>query len=99
MKYNFAIGAIFENTNAKTRDVDRINLKTALLDAERLKIPVKFFTRSRRFIDRFTCIDTDLKPFTLKSFVTSGDLVYYQKNRFEWSNICIDDITKIVIGG
>lgn len=75
--------------------VERVNLITALLDAERTNKPVTFYTRKRQFLDRYRCIDTDLKPFTLKKFVTHGELVYYKTDRFNWKTISIDDITRI----
>ncbi len=74
-----------------------VEMKTALLDAERLRKPVTFYTRTRRFIDKFTCVDTDNKPFTLKRFVCHGGLIYFKKNEFEWGNISMDDITKVEI--
>ena len=55
---------------------NNIDLRTALLDAERTKTPVTFYTRNRNYIDRFTCIDTNNKPFTLYNFTCSGGLVY-----------------------
>lgn len=74
---------------------NNVELRTALLDAERTKTPVKFYNRSRRQITQFTCIDSDLPPFVLTSFVVSGGLVYYKKNRFEWVSFSTDDIEKI----
>lgn len=73
------------------------NAKTALLDAERTKSPVTFYTRTRHYIDAYRCIDTENKPITLNNFVTHGGLVYYKKNNFEWLTISLDDITKIEI--
>lgn len=77
--------------------INYANLKTILLDAERTKQPVTFYTRTRHYIDNFTCIDYENKPFTLKYFVTHGGLVYYKKNEFEWNNISLDDILKIEV--
>ena len=70
-------------------------LKTALLDCERLKKPVTFYTRERRYIDSFRCIDTELKPFTLDNFVCHGGLIYYKKDSYNWVTFSIDDILKI----
>ena len=76
---------------------ENIELRTALLDAERLKKPITFYTRDRRQITRFTCIDTPNKPITLHNFTVSGGLVYYKRNSFEWCTISQDDITQIEI--
>lgn len=76
-----------------------IELKTALLDAERTKTPVTFYTRNRSYIDRFTCIDTNNKPLTLKNFNCHGGLIYYKRDQFNWCNISIDDIVKIEMEG
>ena len=73
------------------------NLTTALLDAERTKSPVTFYTRTRHYIGTYKCIDLENKPITLNNFVTHGSLVYYKKNAFEWLTIAFDDITKIEI--
>ena len=76
-------------------DIENAKIKTALLDAERLKMPVTFYTHTRRYIDKYACIDTPKKPFTLNKFTVSGGLVYYKKNQFEWANFSIDDIDQI----
>jgi hypothetical protein len=76
---------------------ENIELRTALLDAERTKSPVKFYTRNRNYINTYKCIDTDNKPFILERFTTHGGLVYYKVNSFEWKNISIDSIAKIEI--
>lgn len=40
----------------------------------------------RRFIDRFTCIDTERNIKALSSFV-QGDLTYFKINRFNYKVI------------
>jgi len=86
-----------ETLTKNISDIENVKIKTALLDAERLKMPVTFYTRTRRFIDNFTCIDTPNKPLTLENFTVSGGLVYYKINRFVWRTISIDDIDKITL--
>lgn len=81
-----------ENAN-----VYEINAKTALLDAERLRKPVTLYTRTRTYLDRFTCIDKPNKPVTLKNSVLHGGLIYYKVNSFEWRTISLDDVVKIEI--
>lgn len=85
---------IFENGIEHKK---KIELKTALLDAERTRRPVKFYTRNRVMIDQFRCRDTENKPFTLESFTCHGGLIYYKLGRFEWRTISIDDVLKIEI--
>jgi hypothetical protein len=82
-------------TNGIFNSKNYIELVTALLDAERTKTPVKFYTRNRAFIDRFTCVDTPNKPFILENFTTHGGLIYYKRNAFDWKTISIDEIIKI----
>lgn len=77
------------------KDIENTKIKTVLLDAERLKMPVTFFIHVRRFIDSFSCIDTPVKPFTLNNFTVSGGLIYYKKSRFEWCSFSVDDIDQI----
>lgn len=72
-------------------------LKTAILDAERTHRTITFYTRSRRYIDRYRAIDTDNKPITLSEYVTHGGLIYYKKNTFDWVTISLDDVTAIDI--
>ena len=72
-----------------------IELKTALLDAERTKTPVTFYTRDRVYIDRYTCIDKENQPVTLDKFITHGGLIYYKINQFEWCTISLDDVLRI----
>lgn len=86
---------IIENTINERLKCNSANLKTALLDCERLKKPVTFYTRERRYIDSFRCIDTELKPFTLDNYVCNGGLIYYKKDSFNWVTFSIDDILKI----
>lgn len=86
---------IIENTINERLKCNSANLKTAILDCERLKKPVTFYNRQRRFIDKYTCIDTELKPITLNNFVCSGGLIYYKKDRFNWLDFSVEDILKI----
>lgn len=72
-------------------------IKTALLDAERQKRPVTFYTRTRTMIDKFTCRDTENKPITLGRFTISGGLIYYKRSEYSWHNISLDDVLKIDI--
>jgi hypothetical protein len=72
-------------------------LKTVLLDCERNNKKVTFYTHTRNFIDRFTCIDHPDKPITLEKFFLNSGLIYYKKNQFEWKTISLDDIDKIEI--
>lgn len=72
-------------------------IKTALLDAERLKKRVTFYTRTRTMIDKFTCRDTENKPITLGRFTISGGLIYYKRGEYSWQNISLDDVLKIDI--
>ena len=83
--------------NKSIYDTCDTKLKTALLDAERLKMPVTFYTHTRRYIDKFRCIDTPNKPITLDNFTVSGGLIYYKINAFEWRNISLDDVEKITL--
>lgn len=73
---------------------NRDNFRTALLDAERLKKRVTFYTRNRRMIDKYTCIDTENKPITLERFTISGGLIYYKRSEYDWQNISLDDVLK-----
>lgn len=77
--------------------VYEINARTALLDAEMLKKPVTLYTRTRMFLDRFTCVDKPNKPVTLEGSVLHGGLIYYKINNFEWRTISLDDVIKIEI--
>ena len=72
-------------------------IKTALLDAERLKKRVTFYTRTRSMIDKYTCRDTENKPITLGRFTISGGLIYYKSGEYSWQNISLDDVLKIDI--
>lgn len=76
----------------KTRET----IKNVLLFAEKKRIPVTFYAHTRRFIDRFSCVDTPLKPFTLGGFWIAGDIIYF-KNGFTVKTIGFDDIDKITI--
>lgn len=74
----------------------KINARTALLDCERLGKPLTIHTFTRRFIDKFKCIDTPNKPITLKgNYVLNGGLIYYRKNTFEWRTISLDEVSAI----
>lgn len=70
-------------------------LKSILLDCERQKKPVTFYTRSRTFIDAYRAFDVENKPFTLKKFTLNGGIIYTQSNPYMWSTLSIDDIVKI----
>nr|DAW94518.1 MAG TPA: hypothetical protein [Caudoviricetes sp.] len=48
----------------------------------------------RRFIDRFTCIDTEQTIKALSSFI-QGDLTYFRMNRFNYKVIETDLIKSI----
>ena len=48
----------------------------------------------RRFIDRFTCIDTERTIKALSSFVNGG-LTYFRINRFNYKVIVTDFIKSI----
>lgn len=88
-----------EYINGIYNSKENIELKTALLDAERTRKPVTFYTRTRSMIDKFTCRDYENKPITLDRFTVSGGLVYYKRSAYDWQTISTDDITKIIIGG
>lgn len=72
-----------------------INAKTRLLDAERLHKAVTFHTFTRRFIDKYRCIDTPQEPITLDRFICSGELIYYKRNAYDWKTISWDNISAI----
>ena len=50
--------------------------------------------RVRRFIDRFTCIDTEATVHLLRAW-KSGGLLYGYKDRFNVVSIAKDDILSI----
>ena len=76
---------------------EAIEMKTALLDAERLKKSVTFYTRTRHYIDRFRARDTENKPFKLSHFTVSGGLIYYKRGGYDWRTLSLDDVKKIEI--
>ena len=88
---------IFERTmeNIAHYDTYMVNVRTKLLDLERLHKPIEIHTFSRRFLDKYKCVDTPNKPILLDSFTLHGGLIYYKKNRFEWLTISFDEIQAI----
>lgn len=85
----------FEHTPIEKLKCNSANLKTIILDCERLRKPVTFFTRTRNYIGDFKAIDHDNKPITLDRFVLHGGLVYFKGTQFEWKTISLDDVTAI----
>lgn len=81
------------------REVRLINMKTAILDAERTRKPITLHTHERRMIDRYACIDTPQKPITLRHYMLHGGLIYWKRNQFEWQNVSVDDIDQVEIDG
>lgn len=78
----------------------KINVRTALLDCERLGKPLTIHTVTRpriRLIDRPTKIwEEPNDPITLKGgYTLHGGLIYYKKNAYEWRTISMDEVTAI----
>ncbi len=40
--------------------------------------------RQRRYIDKYSCIDTPVKAFVQAFAFSQGDLLYYRKNAFDY---------------
>lgn len=89
----------FNKPEHKLNNSYRTNFRTLLLDCERLKMPVVFYTHNVRFLDKYTCIDVNHRALELKKFTVNGELIYYKSNQFAWSNISMDYIDCIEISG
>lgn len=74
-----------------------INARAELINAYRLRKSVTIYTRTRTFLDNFTCIDKPNKPVTLERFELHGGVIYHKINNFEWRTISLDDVIKIEI--
>ena len=89
---------IYESTmRTNASDAYRTNTRTALLDCERLGDAIRVYTFSRRFIDKYSCIDTPLPPITLTRFNLQGGLIYYKKTAFDWRTISMDNVNRIEV--
>jgi hypothetical protein len=76
-------------------DAYMINARTHLLDCERLHKAIIIHPFTRRFIDKYRCIDTPEKPITLNRFTLHGGLIYYKRNAYDWKTISLDRVTAI----
>ena len=88
---------IFERTmeNIAHYDTYMVNVRTKLLDMERLHKTITIYTFSRTYLDKYKCVDTPNNPLTLNNYILHGGLIYYKKNPFEWKTISFDEINKI----
>lgn len=57
---------------------------------------VKIQTFKRRFIDRFSCVDTPEKPYIIKNFWIAGEIIYI-KSGFNYKTIAFNDLLQVEI--
>lgn len=65
-------------------------------EAGKQKKEIILHTFTRRFIDRFSCVDYPEKPFKLSNFWVSGGIIYI-KAGFNYKTISFDNIQQIEI--
>lgn len=76
--------------------IDLFNFKSVVKYAAAAGKKLKIVTRSRRFIDSYTCYDTTNSPVILSAFWLSGGLIY-SRSGYNITTYSHDDVLSMEV--